>query len=72
MNNHLTETSDCPAERRRVGMNRFFDPRNIDRYRKLASSGIDATERRRVMQSLAEELNAFRQEAHTSASQPRN
>ena len=51
-----------PAEQTEPGMTRFFNSQNLERYRKLASDVTTATERQQVLQLLAEEMNAFKNE----------
>jgi hypothetical protein len=46
-----------------IGMGRFFTRKNLDRYRKLAGGTIEVTERHRILEVLAEEMDAFRREA---------
>ena len=50
-------------EKYKTGMARFFSPRNLDRYRKLATGAVGDTERRHVLGLLAEEVTAFRRES---------
>lgn len=47
-----------------IGMGRFFSPKNLDRYRKLASDTVGAAERDRVLKTLAGEMRTFRRECH--------
>jgi hypothetical protein len=49
------------------GMGRFFSWKNLGRYRKLASGAIGEAEQRQLFKDLAEEMNAFRREAHGAA-----
>jgi hypothetical protein len=44
-------------------MSRFYSPVNLARYRKLASGTIDDTERCRIMEDLAREIQSFKREA---------
>jgi hypothetical protein len=44
------------------GMSRFFSPANLDRYRQLASGSLGEAEQHRLLQSLSEEMKAFRRE----------
>jgi hypothetical protein len=48
-------------------MSRFFNSTNIDRFRKLASDGIAATERNRILDVLAKEWDAFIRENRASS-----
>jgi hypothetical protein len=50
-----------------VGMNRFFSPVNLDRYRRLASGTIGDAEQYQLLEDLAAEMNAFRREARMAA-----
>jgi hypothetical protein len=64
---------DVAKEQYKTGMARFFSPKNLDRYRKLAAGPVDVIERRHVLAMLAEELRAFRRESHeltTSRKEP--
>jgi hypothetical protein len=54
---------DLVAEDGKTGMGRFFSRENLDRYRKLASEGINDSERRHLLDVLAMEMIAFRREA---------
>jgi hypothetical protein len=54
---------DEATEKASSGMERFFSPMNLNRYRKLAAGAIDASERFRLLKMLDEELKAFRREA---------
>ena len=54
-----------------IGMARFFSPANLDRYRKLASGAVDETERHRIMNDLAKEMQSFRCEARMAAADGR-
>lgn len=51
-----------PAEQIESGMNRLFNGQNLECYRKLASDVTTATEREQVLQLLAKEINAFKNE----------
>ena len=53
---------DAPSGPIELGLNRFFNDQNLDRYRRLASEVITAPERQRLIQLLAKEMNAFRRE----------
>ena len=46
-----------------TGMGRFFNPTNVDRYRKLASNTVGIAERHQVLDVLAEEMETFRRES---------
>ena len=46
------------------GMGRFFSSTNLDRYRKLVSGAIGKAEKHQLLKDLADEMNAFRREAH--------
>jgi hypothetical protein len=46
-----------------TGLDRFFRPTNLDRFRRLASSDVDPAEQRRLLEALSEETEAFRREA---------
>ena len=61
----MTESrmQDEGAEKTAPGMERFFSPMNLDRYRKLAAGNIDPSERFRLLKILREEMKAFRREA---------
>jgi hypothetical protein len=61
---------NLPAQTSDIGMRRFFSAKNRHRYRKLASGAIDVTERHRLLDMLAEELSAFKREAHLHAGGP--
>jgi hypothetical protein len=68
--------SEFNTQRSRVqkpaaGMSRFFSQANLDRYRRLASGGIGEIEQHQLLEDLAEEMNAFRREAHAVAANPR-
>lgn len=52
------------------GMDRFFSPANLIRYRKLATGAIDDRERFRILKVLGEELKAFKREARATALTP--
>ena len=41
-------------------MDRFFEPQNVDRYRKLASNTIIASDRLAIMKMLADEEVEFK------------
>src|SRR4051794_14316539 len=45
-------------------MDRFVSARNIGRYRALATTAMSAEKRLEVIQSLAHEMNKFREELH--------
>lgn len=49
------------------GMSRFFSPRNLGRYRKLASGAISEAEQHQLLKDLADEMTAFRREARVAA-----
>lgn len=49
------------------GMERFFSPANLIRYRKLAAGALDDRERVRLLKVLGEELKAFKREARATA-----
>ena len=49
------------------GMERFFSPANLSRYRKLAAGALDDRERVRILKVLGEELKAFKREARATA-----
>ena len=51
------------------GMGRFYSSTNLDRYRKLISGAIGEAEKHQLLKVLAEEMNAFRREAHGAAYQ---
>ena len=67
MNAHLSGGNDSTRRASGNGMARFFTPTNLDRYRMLAGDKIDAPERDRVMQALAQEWNAFTRECRHGA-----
>jgi hypothetical protein len=48
-------------------MSRFFSQANLDRYRKLASGTMGEAEQHQLLIELAEEMNAFRDEARLAA-----
>ena len=48
-----------------AGMDRFFSPKNIDRYRKLASKETTALERKKIWKVLIEEEAKFKLELRT-------
>jgi hypothetical protein len=50
-----------------AGMGRFFSPRNLARYRRLASGAIGEPEQQQLLEDLAKEMNAFRREARVAA-----
>jgi hypothetical protein len=50
-----------------TGMGRFFSPRNLGRYRKLAGGGLGEEEQRQLLKDLAEEMDEFRRETHRTA-----
>lgn len=58
-------TQTCAA-----GMDRFFSPVNLIRYRKLAAGAIDDSERFRLLRLLAEEMKTFKREARAAALKP--
>jgi hypothetical protein len=62
MNAQLSAGNDSMRPASGNGMARFFTPANLDRYRILAGDRIDAPERHRVMQALAQEWRAFTRE----------
>jgi hypothetical protein len=43
-------------------MKRFFSPKNLERYRKLASGAIGKAEQHDLLKALTEEMEAFRRE----------
>jgi hypothetical protein len=49
-----------------TGMARFFSSANLDRFRRLASDGIATAERKRVLQMLNKEWDAFVQECRVT------
>jgi hypothetical protein len=49
--------------RRALGMDRFFSPTNLERFRKLASGQIGEVEQHQLLDDLAEEMKVFRREA---------
>jgi hypothetical protein len=49
-----------------IGMGRFFSSANLDRLRRLASDGIAAVERKRVLEMLNKEWDAFVQECRVT------
>ena len=51
------------------GMGRFFSSTNLNRYRKLTSGAIAEAEQHQLLKDLAEEVNAFKREAHVAAGQ---
>jgi hypothetical protein len=51
------------ARKSEAGMQRFFTPTNLDRYRRLASGTVNDPERHQIMEELAKEMSAFRCEA---------
>lgn len=51
-------------------MGRFFSPRNLRRYRSLIDDKINAGERARVLEGLAEEWGAFTQECRMASVVP--
>lgn len=67
----MTECSsfqgDVRAQNHSVGMSRFYNAKNLKRYRKLAGDVIDVTERGEIIKALTQELNAFKREARTIA-----
>jgi hypothetical protein len=67
MTKYSPRPCNLQAQSAEIGMGRFFNLRNLDRYRKLAGGTIDVTERQRVLEALAEEMNAFRREARMLA-----
>jgi hypothetical protein len=62
MNVHLPIRCGVPEKTSKNGMGRFFSPRNLGRYRRLAGDKVDAAERNRVLKVLAEEWGAFTRE----------
>lgn len=50
-----------------AGMSRFYNPVNLNRYRKLASRAISEAEQHQLLKDLAKEMNAFRREARMVA-----
>lgn len=55
-----------------AGMARFLTPRNVNRYRRLASPSITDDERWHIMDSLDEEVQAFIRECRVDyARQPK-
>ena len=44
------------------GMDRFFGPLNLRRYRRLANAEIESAERTSILKMLAEEWHAFTRE----------
>jgi hypothetical protein len=56
-----------PAENTDVGMSRFFNGQNLERYRKLASNVTTAAERQQLLESLAREMAAFKSERKGAA-----
>jgi hypothetical protein len=48
-------------------MGRFYSPRNLERYRKLASGAIGTAEQRQLLEDSAEEMNSFTREARMAA-----
>jgi hypothetical protein len=67
----MTERSPCPgdvtSENHGAGMGRFYNVKNLNRYRKLASGAIDVAERYEIIKALTQELNAFKRGARTAA-----
>lgn len=49
-----------------TGMARFFSSANLDRFRRLASDGIATAERKRILEVLSKEWNAFVQECRVT------
>ena len=62
---------DVASEEYKTKMGRFFNPMNLDRYRKLASDEIDDSERQRVFDVFANELRAFKREVTRSPTEKR-
>jgi hypothetical protein len=50
-----------------TGMDRFFNTKSLDRYRKLASNAIDVVERCEIIEALAHEFNTFKRETRATA-----
>lgn len=67
----MTECSPLPgdvvAQNHGAGMGRFYNVKNLNRYRRLAGGAIDVTERCEIIKMLTQELNAFKREARTTA-----
>ncbi len=58
-----SHTHHIRVQKPATGMDRFFSPLNLDRYRKLASGAVGDSERHQLLEDLNEEMNAFRREA---------
>lgn len=43
-------------------MDRFFSPDNLKHYRRLAVAKLPGSERKRILEALAEQWNVFRRE----------
>jgi hypothetical protein len=65
MNVHLP--GDLPENTSENGMNRFFSPTNVARYRVLTCRTIDAAERSQILKVLASEWGAFTRECRASS-----
>jgi hypothetical protein len=64
-------TSDLRPQKRtpqpsESGMGRFFSPRNLDRYRQLASGILGDADQHKLLMALSGEMEAFRHEARTN------
>lgn len=55
-----------------IEIDRFFSPKNLGRYRKLAGGAISEIERHQLLEDLAEEMNAFRREARMATTNRRS
>ena len=62
MNVRSSARCDGQGNTPEVGMDRFFSPTNLGRYRRLAADESDDTERNRVLTMLAEEWGVFTRE----------
>lgn len=66
----ISTTQQIGAPEPTTGMRRFFSPKNLRRYRRLANGGIGQEEQRQLLKNLAEEMDAFRHEAYGTAVEP--
>lgn len=55
-----------------MGIDRFFSPRNLCRYRKLAGGAISEIEQIQLLEELAEEMNTFRRESRMATGNRRS
>lgn len=65
----ITKSSTQPAgfQEPTTGMGRFFSPKNLERYRKLAGGAISESEQQQLLEELVEEMNAFMREIRVAA-----